>query len=186
MQEVATGQRPRKKATRKRAIGGAMQEVAAIQRPSVEANLRKFAGNFATGVAVITAPGRAGTLCGLTMNAVTSLSLSPPLYLICLGNSSNTLAAVLDSGRFAINFLAAHQTELSKRFASKESNKFWGVAYSLGEKGCPLLDEALAACECEVQATYPGGDHKIIVGEVQSININGGQPMIFHNGKICS
>ena len=160
-----------------------MKKAADVEQAAVATSLREFAGSFATGVAVITARTRDGAYRGLTMNAVTSLSLKPPLYLICLGNSSNTLSAVLETKRFAINFLASHQIGLSKRFASKESNKFTGVSYAFGETGCPLLRGVVAACECQVKAVHPGGDHRIIIGQVLRISIHGGDPLIFHNGK---
>jgi flavin reductase (DIM6/NTAB) family NADH-FMN oxidoreductase RutF len=145
--------------------------------------LRTFAGTFVTGVAVITARTRDARCHGLTMNSVTSLSLEPPLYLICLDNRSNTLTAVVDSERFAINFLASHQANMSQRFASKEVDKFGGIDHRLGELGCPLLDEVVAACECCVSAVHPGGDHKIIIGTVEHIHIFGGDPLVFHKGK---
>jgi len=160
-----------------------MKKAADAKQTAVAANFRQFAGSFATGVAVITARTREGAYSGLTMNAVTSLSLKPPLYLICLGNSSNTLTAVLETKRFAINFLASHQIGLSKRFASKEPDKFTGVDYALGETGCPLLKDVVATCECQVKTVHPGGDHKIIIGKVMRISIHGGDPLIFHNGK---
>jgi flavin reductase (DIM6/NTAB) family NADH-FMN oxidoreductase RutF len=145
--------------------------------------LRAFAGTFVTGVAIIAAR-TADTRChGLTVNSVTSLSLEPPLYLVCLDNRSNTLAAVVESKRFAINFLASHQANISQRFASKEVGKFDEIDYRLGELGCPLIDEVVAACECRVSAIHPGGDHKIVIGTVEHIHIFGGDPLVFHKGE---
>ena len=147
-------------------------------------NLRTFASNFVTGVAVVTScAGKSATYHGLTMNAVTSLSLKPPLYLVCLDRFSKTLEAILESKRFAINFLAAHQNALSKRFASKDPDKFEDVNFKVGRLDCPLLDGVVAACECRLKSVYPGGDHKIIIGAVKHIHIYGGNPLVFHNGK---
>jgi flavin reductase (DIM6/NTAB) family NADH-FMN oxidoreductase RutF len=145
--------------------------------------LRIFASSFVTGVAVITARTRETRCHGLTVNSVTSLSLQPPLYLICLDRRSNTLTAVLDSKRFAINFLASHQANISQQFASKNTDKFNDLDYRLGKLGCPLLDDVVAACECRVRAVHPGGDHTIIIGKVEHIHIFGGEPLVFHKGK---
>src|SRR5262245_60606999 len=129
-------------------------------------NFRKFAGNFATGVAVITSVTRSGAIQGSTVNAVTALSLDPPLYLVCLDQRSNTLRAIIESRVFGVNFLTQAQQELCQVFASKREEKFAGHMHSFGQRGVPLFDEALAFCECDLEATYPGGDHTIIVGRM--------------------
>lgn len=162
-----------------------MKKAGATQ-PIIGAGLRQFAGNFATGVAVITAPKHKGDYRGLTMNAVTSLSLDPPLYLICLANNSNTLSAVRRQRHFAINFLSARQIDVSKRFASKDPNKFDGIKYFVGDTGCPILSGVVAACECKVKTIHQGGDHKIVVGSVEHIHLFKGDPLIFHQGKFIS
>ena len=150
------------------------------------AKLRNFAGKFVTGIAVIAARAGDGIPRGLTMNAVTSLSLDPPLFLICLANNSNTLTAVLETKAFAINFLGSHQNHIAKKFASKDADKFNGIEYYFGKLQCPIISDALAVCECQVDAIHPGGDHQIVVGVVEEIRDSGGYPLIFHKGKIVT
>ena len=145
--------------------------------------LRQFAGHFATGVAVVTTRSKDGVASGLTMNAVTSLSLDPPLLLICLANNSTTLQTLGESEAFCLHYLAADQKEVSATFATKSDDKFAGLSYSIGALGSPVLDGVVAASECEVVNTYPGGDHTIVVGAVRSIVVNGGDPLVYHRGQ---
>lgn len=127
---------------------------------------RTLCGLWPTGVSVVTTRNGAGKAYGVTMNSVTSVSLEPPLLLICLTNASDTLAAMRESGIFCISVLTSAQEDLSKRFAHRRSDKFDGVAVHDGRLGAPVLDGALAALECRVEEVYPGGDHKIVVGEL--------------------
>jgi flavin reductase (DIM6/NTAB) family NADH-FMN oxidoreductase RutF len=144
--------------------------------------MRRVAGYFATGVAVVTTRDESGRVYGLTMNAVSSLSLDPSLFLICVDRTSKSLCALLESEVFAINFLAREQEELSRVFASKVEDKFAGVGYHTSLTGAPLLDGALAAVECSVIDTYPGGDHVIVSGQVENVEITGGEPLLFYQG----
>ncbi|MFJ5487531.1 flavin reductase family protein [Hansschlegelia beijingensis] len=148
--------------------------------------LRAFAGHFATGVAVVTTQSPEGELCGVTINAVTSLSLDPPLFLICLDHKSNTLGALLASGHFGLHFLAREQTEVSRIFASKQANKFETVGYTMGAFGSPLLDGVLAAAECTLSEICQGGDHTIIIGEVAKVHVHGGEPLLYHRGAYAA
>lgn len=127
---------------------------------------RSLCGLWPTGVSVVTTRNGAGAAYGVTMNSVTSVSLEPPLLLICLTNDSETLAAMRESSVFCINVLTSEQAELSRRFAHRRADKFTGVAVHDGRLGLPVLDGALAAMECRVEHVYPGGDHKIVVGEL--------------------
>lgn len=145
--------------------------------------LRSFAGHFATGVAVVTTRDGEGAAFGLTMNAVTSLSLSPPLLLICLDNGSTTLKAMNESNHFCLHYLASDQQHLSALFSTKSDNKFASLDYAIGAFGCPVLSGVVAASECEVLSKYPGGDHTIVVGSVKSIVVNGGEPLVYHRGQ---
>jgi flavin reductase (DIM6/NTAB) family NADH-FMN oxidoreductase RutF len=147
------------------------------------AELRHAAGHFATGVAVITTRDENGEFYGLTMNAVTCLSLEPPLFLICVDNKSDTLPVLLESRVFAINILAHDQETLSRVFASKGKDKFEGIGYHIGETGAPLLNDTLAAIECRISETYPGGDHVVILGRVERIEVNDkSEPLLFYRG----
>jgi flavin reductase (DIM6/NTAB) family NADH-FMN oxidoreductase RutF len=144
---------------------------------------RAFAGHFATGVAVVTTRDGCGKPNGLTINAVTSLSLDPPLLLICLANDSSTLAAINQSAAFCVHYLAADQQTLSNHFARKLDDKFLESSHSIGGSGCPILEGVVAYCECEVQGSYPGGDHTILVGAVTRTSVTGGDPLIYHRGR---
>jgi flavin reductase (DIM6/NTAB) family NADH-FMN oxidoreductase RutF len=141
------------------------------------ARLRAAVGHFATGVTVVTAS--AGEAWhGTTANAVSSVSLDPPLVLVCLRDESLTLAALLESGRFAVNVLHADQQPLAHRFARRGAG--WdGVVHRDG-----LLDGALATLECAVHDVADGGDHRIVVGRVQAVEHpeEHAPPLLFYRG----
>jgi flavin reductase (DIM6/NTAB) family NADH-FMN oxidoreductase RutF len=145
--------------------------------------LRRFAGCFPTGVAILTTRSRDGELFGATLNSVTSLSLSPPLYLICLDAVSRSLGAIKESGEFCLNFLSSHQHGLARLFASKADDKFSEVEYSLSESGVPVLSGCLAMCLGRVTETHAGGDHTIIIGHVRETAAGDGEPLVFYRGQ---
>ncbi|WP_029350929.1 flavin reductase family protein [Bosea sp. 117] len=148
--------------------------------------LRAFAGHFATGVAVVTTTHPDGQFHGVTINAVTSLSLTPPLFLICLDHRSNTLGALLASRHFGLHFLAREQTEISRVFASKQEDKFAAVPHRPGRHGSPLIEGVVAAAECSVSEICPGGDHTIIIGAVDQVHVFGGEPLLYHRGAYAA
>lgn len=136
-------------------------------------------GQFATGVAVVTTRGPAG----LTTNAFTSLSLDPPLVLVCLDLESRTLAAVREHRRLAVNVLAASQRELADRFSGKAAHKekFRDVGWR-EENGVPVLDGTVAWVAGPVRELLPGGDHVIAIAAAETFDARGGQPLLFHGG----
>jgi len=140
-------------------------------------------GAFATGVTVITTRDRSGKAYGLTANAVSSLSLVPPLLLICVDRNAETHPHFLDSKCFIVNILGEHQEDLSVRFAKSGGEKFDGVAYRLGRLGTPVLEGTLGHVECRIVETHEGGDHVIHVGAVEHAEVHGGRPLIFFQGK---
>jgi 3-hydroxy-9,10-secoandrosta-1,3,5(10)-triene-9,17-dione monooxygenase reductase component len=148
--------------------------------------LRNTMGLFATGVTVITTKDSTEKPFGLTANAFSSLSLDPPLLLVCVDKKVDCYACFDESKVFVVNFLAREQEELSTRFATKGIEKFEGVSYTLGSLGVPLLDGALAHLECKVAASYEGGDHTIYTGEVQTIATADVKPLLFYQGKYRS
>ena len=145
--------------------------------------LRNVMGHFATGVTVITTKDSSDKPFGLTANAFSSLSLDPPLLLVCVDKTVDCYACFEDSGVFAVNVLSLEQEALSTRFATKGIEKFEGVPYSLGALGVPLLDGAIAHIECRGAAGYTGGDHTIYTGEVQTIATADAEPLLFYKGK---
>lgn len=143
---------------------------------------RRAIGHFATGVTVVTSSGAGGPV-GLTASAVCSLSLEPRLMIVCLDLGSNTLAAVRDCGRLAVNVLAHEQQELAVRFAGKEADgaKFTDVAHHTVED-VPVLDGAVAWLTGTVRDLLPGGDHVIGVAEVSAVGGAGGDPLVYYRG----
>jgi len=133
-------------------------------------------------VAIVTCQDSDGP-AGLTTNAVTSLSLDPPLVLVCFDNASRTLPIVREAGRFAVNILAAEQEALSRRFAAADSTRrFDGIGYRRAESGVILLDDALAHLECRMFANHPAGDHTIFVGEVERATARSARPLLYYRG----
>lgn len=147
--------------------------------PIDEYRFRQALGHFATGVAVVTAEYQ-GVLYGMTVSSFTSLSLKPPLILICVDKTVNTHLAISESGRFAANVLERKQEHLSRRFATHEEDKFVGVAWHIGQFGLPVLEGVLAVIECRICDTFPGGDHSIFVGEVMDAEISQGSPLLYY------
>lgn len=145
---------------------------------------RDTLSRFPTGVAVVTASGEQGP-AGLTTNAFSSLSLAPPLVLVCFDRDSRTLAIVRESRRFAVNILRTGQEDLARLFAGKAPHpeKFAAVTHT-ADHGVPVLDDALAWLVCELEAMHPGGDHEIGVGAVTALGGDpAGEPLVFHGGR---
>ncbi len=147
--------------------------------PFDESRFRQVLGHFASGVTVVTTE-HAGQLYGMTVSSFSSLSLNPPLVLICIDTSLPTHKALQDAQHFAINILSKQQEHLSRRFATRELDKFQGVAYTIGQLQAPLLDGALATIECRLQTTYTVGDHTIFVGEVIDAQVGEGTPLLYY------
>jgi len=145
--------------------------------------LRKVMGCFATGVTVITTRDQSGNPYGLTANAVTSLSLTPPLLLICVDRKAETFPHFFDSKIFMLNILAEDQEALSRRFATTGGEKFAGVACRIGHLGTPILEGTLGHIECRITETLEGGDHVIHIGEVEHAEARGGDPLLFFRGR---
>ena len=143
---------------------------------------RAALGAYATGVTVVTAIGENGP-SGATANAVTSLSLDPPMMLACLDRGSRTLNSVRAQGRFGVNALAAGQEELARRFAEKgeEAEKWASVEWSESDQ-LPRLPGALLWVACELRDLIDGGDHLILTGNVLAAESREGQPLLFHRG----
>jgi flavin reductase (DIM6/NTAB) family NADH-FMN oxidoreductase RutF len=153
------------------------------------AEFRYAMGHFATGVTVITSVDSAGSPVGTTANAVTSLSLDPPLVLACFDLESLTLAAIQSHGAFVVNVLGAPQRHLSANFARRGLSAAWdGVRHRRGPTGSPRLEDALAVLECTVEHALPGGDHEIIVGRVRHVEIGPlpAAPLVFYRGAYTS
>jgi flavin reductase (DIM6/NTAB) family NADH-FMN oxidoreductase RutF len=149
------------------------------------AEFREAMGHFATGVTVVTSVDSHGEPVGTTANAVNSLSLDPPLVLVCFDRSSLTLEAIRRHGAFAVNMLAAPQQQLSANFARRGFAAAWdGVGHRPGFTGSPRLHDVLAVAECTLEYRLPGGDHEIVVGRVHDVEVaaDGTAPLLYWRG----
>lgn len=151
--------------------------------PNLDQDLfRAVAGNWATGVAVVTTIDAERVPFGLTANSVTSLSLSPQQYLVCVDRRSTTLPTLLQSRLFCVNFLAEDQEAIARVFASRQTDKFGGLAWRRLPNGVPVIDGSLAQIGCEVVAVHEGGDHLIVVGQVTHLGLGAGRPLLYFRG----
>jgi flavin reductase (DIM6/NTAB) family NADH-FMN oxidoreductase RutF len=158
-----------------------------VSLPVDTSAFRDVAGRFVTGVGVITSFGQEGP-AGMTANAVSSLSLEPPLMIVCFDRTARTLAAVKHSRRFGVHFLGHSQEELAACFASKrpEEEKFAGVQWS-ERSGVPLLEGCLAGLACTLRELIDGGDHLIGIGAVVDLwSSPDGEPLVFFRGDYWS
>jgi flavin reductase (DIM6/NTAB) family NADH-FMN oxidoreductase RutF/DNA-binding GntR family transcriptional regulator len=152
------------------------------QRRLTSAEFRDVVGSFASGVTVITTVDGEAPY-GTTASAVSSLSLEPPMVLICLNRTSSTGQAISRARRFAINVLDEDQAELASRFARKDPDKFVGVDHVRGVTGQPLLAQALATIECRVVEEVTGGTHTVFLSEVDAASARQGSPLAYFRGQ---
>jgi 3-hydroxy-9,10-secoandrosta-1,3,5(10)-triene-9,17-dione monooxygenase reductase component len=145
--------------------------------------LRRVMATFCTGVTIITTRDDAGRPFGLTANAVTSVSLIPPLLLVCVDRTAESHAHFLTSKVFVVNVLSEEQEALSRRFAVSGGDKFADVGCRPGRLGVPVLDGTLAHLECRIVETHEGGDHVIHIGEVEHAELHSGRPLLFFQGR---
>jgi 3-hydroxy-9,10-secoandrosta-1,3,5(10)-triene-9,17-dione monooxygenase reductase component len=145
--------------------------------------LRRAMGHFASGVTIVTTHDGSGTAYGLTANAFTSLSLDPPLCIVCVDRKAESFPHFERSRAFNVNILASTQEELSNRFAKSGGDKFAGLATTTAANGAPLLTGALATIECAIAETLAGGDHVIHVGRVERCTMHEGEPLLYFQGK---
>ena len=159
-----------------------MSGLQSATQPIDPATFRVIAGHWVTGVAVVTTVDAAGNPYGLTVSAVSSLSIEPIQFLVCVDNRSESLPALMESGLFCINYLSDKQQDLSKRFARKISSKFADLSYRRLPNGLPLLEGGLGFVACRVAAVFPGGDHQIIIGQVEYAEASGEEPLVYFRG----
>ena len=137
---------------------------------------------FVSGITVVTILGKDDRPAGITVSAFASVSLEPPLVLACIDKRASLHDYLIEGSHFAVNILAQDQEHLSRRFASKDQDRFEGAGYREGVSGAPLLEGALAYIECRVVHVYPGGDHTIVVGEVESTSVADHKPLAYYRG----
>lgn len=139
---------------------------------------------FASGVTIVTTVDDDGGWKGFTASAFCSLSLDPPLVLVCQARTSSSYEAFTRCDRFLVNILGEEHQELALGFARSGGDKFAGGNWVPGRvSGLPLLPDALAVVGCEVHARYDGGDHDIYVGRVYSVRVRDGAPMLHFDSR---
>lgn len=147
-------------------------------------SFRDALGCFATGVTVVTTMGPDDTPIGLTANSFTSVSLDPPLLLVCIAKNAGSAKTLRDADRFAVNVLQIGQQPTSNRFAGKGEDRFAATPWEKGEFGTPVLHGSLSSFECAAEAVHDGGDHFILVGRVlKAIFEPRRDPLLYFRGK---
>jgi flavin reductase (DIM6/NTAB) family NADH-FMN oxidoreductase RutF len=145
---------------------------------------RAAMASFAAGVTIVTTIDSSGRPHALTATAFTSVSLAPPLCLVCIDRRARTYQSLMRTGCFGVNILSSDQRSLSVHFSSAIVDKFTVVPWRPGGMtGCPLLDGALACLECHVVEIYSGGDHEIFLGRVASVRVHDGAPLVYWRGS---
>ncbi|MFI9616479.1 flavin reductase family protein [Streptomyces sp. NPDC052023] len=158
-----------------------------MESTAVAPGLMRYAmGHFATGVTVITTLGPAGEPAGCTVSAFCSLSLDPPLVLVCVGTGRPVQRALERAPGFTVNVLAAHQRDVAAVFARPGADRFAGLPTSPGRHGIPRITGALARIECDLDVTHAGGDHSIVVGRVRDLATGDGEPLLYARGAFAA
>ncbi len=144
---------------------------------------RRWLGSFAAGVTVVTTRSVEGRPYGLTATAFTSVSLDPPLVLVCVDKKSESYPHFLSSGVFAVNFLAAEQEHYARHFAVSGGEKFRSIPFAEGSSGAPVLAERLGFVDCQVERTVDAGDHTILIGRVLAGDVAAEKrPLLYFRG----
>jgi flavin reductase (DIM6/NTAB) family NADH-FMN oxidoreductase RutF len=143
---------------------------------------RWIMGQLATGVTIITTR-RNGEICGMTANAVTSLSLDPPLVLVAVDKKAQMHRQLTEARAFAMNILSDQQEALSQRFAARGPKETADLALTTAVTGAPILEDALAFVDCKLVEILPGGDHDIFIGEIVAGDVREGKPLLYYAGK---
>lgn len=144
---------------------------------------RSVLGRFASGVTVVTSLDADGQAHGMTVSAFCSLSLEPPLVLVCVDREASMHDLLEPGTAFAVNILSAGQEAISRRFSTGDPpNRFDGIGYARGRTGVPVLDDVLAWMECRVAARHAEGDHTIVVGQVETAGAQQERPLLYYRG----
>ena len=151
------------------------------------ATFRRTCSRFATGVAIATVIAEDGSPHGMTVNSLTSVSVDPPMVLICVDYSSNLLAMFRASLRYGLSILDEDQQELSHRFAQRGQDRFDGIPWEPGATGVPLIPGALAQLECEIRTVVESGDHAVLIAQVVAARESaGGRPLLYFDSAYRS
>jgi flavin reductase (DIM6/NTAB) family NADH-FMN oxidoreductase RutF len=143
---------------------------------------RAALSRFPSGVTVVTTKDAGDVLHGITVSAFCSLSLDPPMVLICIEKAAGSHDALAESKAFVVNILSSTQASLSEQFASLLPDKFLGVSHRPGLNGMPVLESVVASLECSLKQVSDGGDHSIFVGDVENVSFTDGDPILYFRG----
>jgi flavin reductase (DIM6/NTAB) family NADH-FMN oxidoreductase RutF len=143
---------------------------------------RAVLGRFPSGVTVVTTSGQDGSNQGMTVSAFCSVSLNPPLVLICIEKSASVHPALIASSGFLVNILSVDQEQIARRFSIIDIDRFEGIGYSKSGSGYAVLDDVLGVIECTTFALHDTGDHTIIVGKVDTASARSGTPLLYYRG----
>lgn len=143
---------------------------------------RAVLGRFSTGVTVVTATGPDGQDQGMTVSAFSSLSLDPPLVLICIDHAASLYESLRHASHFVVNILSEDQEALARRFSGTDPNRFDSIGYHRGQTGLAILNDVLGYVECRLSATHEGGDHDVFFGEVEFADASDGKPLLYYRG----
>jgi flavin reductase (DIM6/NTAB) family NADH-FMN oxidoreductase RutF len=147
-----------------------------------QSSFRAVLGRFASGVTVVTSIDRRGRDAGMTVSAFTSVSLEPPLVLICIDHEASVYNTLSKATHFIANILSEGQEAIARRFAGKNPDRFDGIGYERGQNGAAILDEVLGYVECKVVARHEAGDHDILIGAVEIAEHEEGKPLLYYRG----
>jgi len=137
---------------------------------------------FASGITIITTRDAEGRDHGMTASAFSSLSLDPPLVLVCIANDATMAPVVTTASSFVVNILSDSQEALSRRFAGKLDDRFAGIGHARGDLGDAILDDVLAWMQCRIIARHPAGDHIIVIGAVDAAEARDARPLLYYRG----
>lgn len=151
--------------------------------PITKDEFKNALSRFASGVTVVTTKDNDGNLQGLTVSAFCSVSLEPPLVLVCIDKKTGSYHAFEESGCFVVNILSEEQQDISNQFASSIADKFAGIDYFTNGKDLPIIKDALVNLECNLKSAYDGGDHTIFVGEIEKSHTSEGKPLVYCHGQ---
>lgn len=160
------------------------EEPLTVPRPSLDArDFRSALGCFPTGVCLVTTRGPGGKPEGLTINSFSSVSLDPPMVLWSLARTASAAPVFRDAEYFAVNILGKHDAALSSHFAKPSADKFAAFADRFSTGNTPLLKGAVATFECHTRHRYYGGDHIIVIGNVERYSWSDAPSLVFGRGK---
>ncbi|MBI3789541.1 MAG: flavin reductase family protein [Gemmatimonadetes bacterium] len=145
-------------------------------------DFRALLGRFASGVTVVTTVDAAGHDHGMTVSAFSSVSLDPPLVMVCIARDASAFAAFERANAIVVNILAAEQEALSRRFAGEVSDRFAGLGYHRADNGAAVLHDVLAWLSARVVDRHAAGDHVILVAEVEDGKVDEHRPLLYYRG----